>query len=876
MRSRGRRTVANDSLSAAALARGDAPLRFAPPGGRIYYILAINGPAYRVVLSMSAVNTEQALRVREAELDAVLDRTPFILARCSRDLRYRFVSQGCAKLLGGKAEDIVGKTIVEIIGQQALTTIRPYIDRVLGGAAVEYETEIPYLASGTRFVHVIYAPEKDATGEVVGWVASILDITEQKRAEAALARRAEENAALYQFTNRLYRAESLTVVYEAALDAIIRALGCERAAVLRTDAHGVMRFVAWRGLSAPYRRAVDGHSPWTADDANPRPIGIADVDRADLPDAVRAAVKQEGIRALSFIPLMSSAGRLAGKLMTYYAAPHVFSRDEVDLSLNVARRLCFASERMQAEQARQEAERELRALKDKLESEVETRTRERDRIWNVSEDLLGVGNFEGYFISINPAWRKLLGWSEDEIKSMHVSALRHPEDAAAAIAGRAQLAQGVPTVRIENRFRHKDGSLRWIHWTMTAEDGLIYVSGRHVTLEREAAAALERAQLRSAHSQKMEALGLLTGGVAHDFNNLLMIVSGHAQSLKRRLTDPRDKRALEAIQIASTRGESLTRQLLSFSRGMPLNPTVIGPANAVAAIRDVLAGTLHVNIDLVVDVAQAEWPVRVDKSELELALVNLTVNARDAMPSGGRLSISAAHATLKAEDTPEGLAGDFVALSVADTGTGIAEDVLGRVFEPFFTTKGAEKGTGLGLSQVYGFARRSGGTATIKSEPGRGTTVTIYLPRSHAAIEPVREHDATPYAAPAGATALIVEDNEDVRTVAVSLLEQLGYRTIAVENATAALEALAGSPDVGVVFSDVVLPGEMDGLLLARSVKARYPHIPVVLTTGYAKVFDTDPEFPVLRKPYQIDALGRIIREAIDDAQAKRQTALAS
>ncbi len=819
---------------------------------------------------------EEALRAREAELETVVNSTPFMLTRCSRDLRYRFVSQGCAELLGRKPEEIVGRPIAEIIGDEAFNTVLPWVTRVLNGERVESEAEINYQHTGKRFVHVVSTPERDESGAVIGWVASILDISEQKGAQAALARRAEENAALYEFTNRLYRAESLSVVYEAALDAIIRALMCERASILRTDAHGVMRFVAWRGLSEPYRRAVDGHSPWAADDSNPQPVCIEDIERADLPDALTAIVKQEGIRALSFIPLMSSAGRLCGKFMTYYAASHVFSRDELDLSLNLARRLGFAAERMVAEQARQQAEHELRSLKDQLESEVETRTRERDRIWNVSEDLLGVGNFEGYFVSINPAWSKLLGWSEDEIKSMHVSDLRHPEDAAASTAARAQLAQGVPTVRLENRYRHKDGSWRWLSWTMTAEDGLIYISGRNVTLEKEAAVALERAQRRSAHSQKMEALGLLTGGVAHDFNNLLMIVSGHAQSLKRRLTEARDKRALDAIVMASTRGEGLTRQLLSFSRGMPLNPTVISPAETVAAIRDVLAGSLHVNIELAIDVAQASWPVRVDKSELELALVNLTVNARDAMPSGGRLSIKAANVTLAPDDTPEGLAGEFVALSVTDTGSGIADDVLGRVFEPFFTTKGAEKGTGLGLSQVYGFARRSGGTAAIKSEVGRGTTVTIYLPRSRRAVDPVRQDDTTQYAAPADATVLVVEDNDDVRAVAVSLLEQLGYRTIAVDNAAAALDVLGRAPDVTVLFSDVVLPGDMDGLLLARSVKARYPHIPILLTTGYARVFDSEPEFPVLRKPYQISALGRIIREAIDGAADKGRTALAS
>jgi len=303
---------------------------------------------------------------------------------------------------------------------------------------------------------------------------------------------------------------------------------------------------------------------------------------------------------------------------------------------------------------------------------------------------------------------------------------------------------------------------------------------------------------------------------------------------------------------------------------------VISAAETVAAIRDVLAGSLHVNIELNVDVAQASWPVRVDNSELELALVNLTVNARDAMPSGGRLSICAANVTLAPDDTPEGLAGEFVALSVTDTGSGIADDVLGRVFEPFFTTKGAEKGTGLGLSQVYGFARRSGGTAAIKSDVGRGTTVTIYLPRSRGTVAPARQDETTQFAAPVGATVLVVEDNHDVRAVAVSLLEQLGYATIAVEHAAAALEVLGRAPDVSVLFSDVVLPGDMDGLLLARSVRARYPHLPIVLTTGYARVFESEPEFPVLRKPYQISALGRIIREAIDGAAAKEHTALAS
>jgi PAS domain S-box-containing protein len=508
-------------------------------------------------------------------------------------------------------------------------------------------------------------------------------------------------------------------------------------------------------------------------------------------------------------------------------------------------------------------EAELRAVSEKLEAEVERRTLERDRIWNVSEDLLAVSNFEGYFLSINPAWTRLLGWSEDEIKSMHVSELRHPEDAPNAIAGRAQLAQGVATVRMENRFRHKDGSWLWLQWTMTENHGLIYVAGRHVTAEKEAAVALERAQRQAAHLQKMDAIGQLTGGIAHDFNNLLMIVSGHAQSLKSRLKEPRDARALGAIEMAATRGENLTRQLLSFSRTLPLNPMVIDPAETVGAIRDVLAGSMHVNIEFRIDVPATTWPVSVDKSEFELALVNLAVNARDAMADGGRIEIAAENVHLAdGAAGPEALTGDFVALRVADSGSGIPADLLPRVVEPFFTTKGPDKGTGLGLSQVYGFARRSAGTVTIDSEVGRGTTVTLYLPRSHAPVAVASPQDDKPYVATGRQTILVVEDNPDVRQVAVSLLDQLGYRTVEAGTAAAALDQLAAG-DIALVFSDVVLPGQTNGLALARTVNQRYPNIPVVLTTGYTKVFDADPEFPVLRKPYQISALGRVIQQAL-------------
>ena len=516
------------------------------------------------------------------------------------------------------------------------------------------------------------------------------------------------------------------------------------------------------------------------------------------------------------------------------------------------------------------SEHALRRLNDTLEAEVAQRTRERDRIWQVSEDLLGVSDFDGYFVSVNPAWTTLLGWSEDEIKRIHVNDLRHPDDAPHSVAGRMRLAAGVPTVRMENRFRHKDGSWRWIAWTMTAEQGLIYIIGRHVTAEKEAHAALQRAQEQLAQSQKLEAIAELTGGIAHDFNNMLMVVGGNAQLLRRHLDSPRDRRAIEAIELAASRGETLTRQLLAFSRRQTLNPTVIDLRQRLAAVRDVLASSARGNIELTIDIPPGTWPVAVDVAELELALVNMVVNARDAMPAGGAISITAKNLKLRADDTPDGVTGDFVAVSIADTGSGIVPEILSRVFEPFFTTKGREHGTGLGLSQVYGFTRQSGGSVTVASRPGDGTTITLYLPRSRGRVAKEPEVRTLEDGARNGETILLVEDNPEVQEVAASLLEQLGYRVRRTADAMSALGILAGGEAIDLVFSDIVMPGELDGIGLARRIGGEYPAIRVLLSTGYADAASAaGPGFPVLRKPYRLSALAQALRDALDQNTAE-------
>jgi PAS domain S-box-containing protein len=498
------------------------------------------------------------------------------------------------------------------------------------------------------------------------------------------------------------------------------------------------------------------------------------------------------------------------------------------------------------------------------------RTRERDRIWSVSEDLLGVSTFDGYFIALNPAWTRILGWREDEVRHMHVDELRHPDDIERSRAGRARLAAGVPTVRIENRFRHKDGSWRWLSWTMTTDQGLIYVAGRDVTVEKEAQAALRKAEADAAHRQKMEALGQLTGGVAHDFNNLLMIVSGFIPRLRTRAQgDARAQEAVQAIEIAAQRGASLTRQLLSFARRQPINPTAIKAGERLTALRTLLAGTVGPQIALTISATPETWPVTVDANEFELAVLNLVLNARDAIAGDGAIALSARNVLLDGNETPEKLTGEFVAVSVADTGHGIAPEILGKVFDPFFTTKHADKGTGLGLSQVHGFTHQSGGTAVIDSPPGKGTVVTLYLPRTRAVPEEAPAERAEP--APGG-LALLVEDNAEVAEVGREMLSQLGYTVRVAGDARAALGAL-GREQFDLVVSDIVMPGGMSGVELARAIRADKPDLPILLVTGYAGSAGASPDFPVLRKPYRFEQLRQALADLVGERRPRREVA---
>jgi CheY-like chemotaxis protein len=343
-----------------------------------------------------------------------------------------------------------------------------------------------------------------------------------------------------------------------------------------------------------------------------------------------------------------------------------------------------------------------------------------------------------------------------------------------------------------------------------------------------------------------------------------MIIGGSAQMFKR-LLDPKLPRAIEAIQTAAKRGESLTRQLLTFSRRQHLNPTVVDLNASIKNMRQMIESSLRGNIVYNEKINRTLWPVKVDLAELELAIVNIAVNARDAMPNGGVFAVTADNVTANNEVGQDGQSVDFVAIEFSDSGTGIPPDLLSKIFDPFFTTKDVGKGSGLGLSQVYGFAHQAGGTARADSKVGLGTAITLYLPAyAGAKVE-------TPATAELEARhsqrsmVLIVDDSAEVAEVTSSLFEELGYDTIYRDSAEAALNLLGDGAKIDLVFSDIVMPGTIDGVGLASEVQSRYPHLPVILTTGYSDAAQAaPPNLPILRKPFGADALRSLMQDMTD------------
>lgn len=612
--------------------------------------------------------------------------------------------------------------------------------------------------------------------------------------------------------------------------------------------------------------------------------------------------------------------------------------------------------------------------------------------WEISPDLLGALDSEGYFRSSNPAWKSVLGWSEEEVASMSIFELLHPDDVERTRAGFALTQAGQPVVRFPNRYRCKDGSYRWISWVGVPEDGMVYCSGRDITDEKAAEAERDRlwtlsedmlaradyqgamsavnpawtkvlgyserelltnpyadiihpddlghtvaalqsmgatgmptrfenrilaangewkpigwtvspepdgqnfiavgrdladykarerellhAQEALRQSQKMEAVGHLTGGLAHDFNNLLAGISGGLELVQKRIREGRIHdldRYIEAAQSSSQRAAALTQRLLAFSRRQTLDPRPTDVNRLIGGMADLLNRTMGPAVTLEVMAREGLWTALIDAPQLESALLNLCINARDAMPDGGRLFIETANVCLQngearaVELTP----GAYLTITVSDTGAGMSPEVMARAFDPFFTTKPTGQGTGLGLSMIYGFVRQSGGQVTIESQLGRGTAIRLYLPRHDGDAE--HETAEALAAAPAtgeGETVLVIDDEPAVRMLVVEVLEDSGYQVLEAEDGPSGLAILQSGVRIDLLVSDVGLPGGMNGRQVADAARATRPGLRVLFVTGYAETAavgagSLETGMQVITKPFAIGDLASRVRDMLETA----------
>ncbi|WP_418317178.1 PAS domain-containing protein [Piscinibacter sakaiensis] len=602
-------------------------------------------------------------------------------------------------------------------------------------------------------------------------------------------------------------------------------------------------------------------------------IHIPDVREDPRTASAAAALEARFARAFINVPVVEH-GRLVAVLFVNFAQVNHASDDDLALVREVAERTRMAVERARTSAALRDREARLRMLIADLARQVEEKAADRDRLWRNSQDLIVVISPQGIIQAANPAWKTILGWTEEEVVGRNHLHFNHPDDRPGSEAALVvSTHEHLPAY--ECRILHKDGSYRWISWVAASEGGLVYASGRHVTEEHEAREALVRAEDALRQSQKMEAVGQLTGGIAHDFNNLLAAISGSLEVVSRSLALGRGdqvERFMGTAQGAVKRAAALTHRLLAFSRRQALDPRLTDTQRLIVEMQALIRQTVGPSIEVEVVAEEGVWPIFVDANQLENALLNLCINARDAMPDGGRLTVGCDNQwlderTAQEFDMP---AGPYVCLRVSDTGTGMDSAAIARAFEPFYTTKPLGQGTGLGLSMTYGFVRQSGGNVRIDSAPGQGTTVSIHLPRHEQESGPDDDADTRLLDKPRGAgeVVLVIEDEPTVRLLVVNLLQEAGYRALEAADGTSGLGALRAAAPIDLLVTDIGLPG-INGRQVAEAARALQPGLKVLFITGYAEssAIGNAPlprGMSLMTKPFTMETMALKIRAMLD------------
>jgi len=787
--------------------------------------------------------SETALAESEARLSMVLESVSDGFYALDAEGRFIVFNAAAERFFRRDRQSVLGRKVWDVF-PEAKDAFEPVYNRIMGGGPAE-TFEAP---SKVRPGHILEIRAARQPGG--GLTVSLSDVTARKHAEQMVQDRTARLEILAEAIEKAPSARSLSellAVTERAARRLTRADGV--VVVLRS---GEQHFHPPHGVdppAGPKFPMLDAVSGWSL--RHRQTAIVRDVwDDGRVPQDVR---QPAFVRSLVLVPLIS-AGQASAFVGAYWSTPHDSAPEEVAVLEALARTCGAVLQRLEVEEA-------LRTLNQSLEAQVAERTAERDRIWQNSNELMAVFGFDGTRRAVNPAWSRVLGYDEETLLNSPFGGLTHPDDREKLAQMVQKLARGEHIIAFEHRARHADGSYRHISWTAVPGDGVFYAIGRDVTEHRHAEEALRQAQ-------KMEAVGQLTGGVAHDFNNMLTIIRSSTDLLRRPdLPEDRRRKYVDAISETVDRASKLTNQLLAFARRQALKPEVFDVAARTRAISDMLRTIVGSRIRVVTEINGEACFAEADVSQFETALVNMAVNARDAMDGEGTLTIKVGEVSRVASIRGQrGGRGPFAAVSLTDTGSGIAPDQLGLIFEPFFTTKEVGKGTGLGLSQVYGFAKQSGGDVDVQSTLGEGTTFTLYLPRVEGPADTNNTsddaHSNERLESGRGRRVLVVEDNVDVGRFSTQILKDLGYETTWAANAAEALARLEENDgQFDVVFSDVVMPG-ISGVELGEEIRRRYPGLPVILTSGYSHVLAEEGRhgFELLQKPYAAEELSRVLR----------------
>jgi PAS domain S-box-containing protein len=822
-------------------------------------------------------------------LDAIINNTS--MAIFVQDDRQHCVFMNSA------AEELTGYTLSEVMGKPLHDTIhyrrpdgRHYpreecpIDRAFPERDKVQGEEVFVHKDGSFYpVAFTASPIRGDDGEPVGTIIEARGIA----AELAMSSALRERSAILEALNRVGSAIAaeldLTKIVQLVTDAGTEICGAKFGAFFYNSVDEAGEQLLLYTLSGAERSQFDdfGHPRATAVFA-PTFNGDGVIRSDDITKDPRYGKNDPHfgmpkghlpVTSYLAVPVISRNEEVIGGLFFAHPEPGRFKQSHEDLLVGIAAQAAIAIDNARLYQSQQrelarrrDAEDKLKELAYQLERRVEERTADRDRMWLLSTDLMLVAEFDGTITSVNPAWTSLLGWSSEELVGSNFLNLLHPEDVEVTAAEAGALSEGRPTKRFENRYRTKDGSYRWLSWTAVPDQNFIHAVARDITAEKDQALELEHAQNALRQAQKMEAIGQLTGGIAHDFNNLLTVILGSADILRdQELAEEKRSRYVDAIGETAQRAAKLTSQLLAFARRQSLDPVVFDVVQRVHSVTEMLRPVMGSRIQVEVRAECSPCYTEADITQLETAILNMSVNARDAMDGEGKLTIFISSVDgLPASNGSEEREGEFVALTVADTGHGIEPDQLDRIFEPFFTTKEVGHGTGLGLSQVFGFAKQSGGEVRVDSEQGKGTTFTLYLPKVDSPVQTEgSEIDVSSVTHPAKGRVLVVEDNAHVGEFATQLLADLGFQTVLAANAQAALQLIDNGEHVDLMFTDVVMPG-MSGVELAKEFRRKRPGVPVVLASGYSHILAQEGAhgFPLLHKPYSVDALSKALRMA--------------